>query len=177
MNLPYTKHKGNKDTSLHKQIYIQPSSPTNPKQDDIWIDTSKTPNAIYKYNQQQEKWLPLRTLEQDIYLHTTEPENKYNGLLWIKLDNSGNVESLKVYSDGKWLDILLGGGGNDTYKVKAKASDLTPGYLDSKVDDRTIEVNDSDKLGVKFQDDKKEDVVWSSQRITKEAIIKAIIFG
>jgi len=64
----------------------------------------------------------------------------------------------------------------DTYKVKATAQDNNPDYLDGKVDNSTIQVQDN-KVKVKFQDDKSENVIWSSQRVIKETIIKAIIFG
>jgi hypothetical protein len=69
-----------------------------------------------------------------------------------------------------------GGEFQDTYKVKATENDTNPDYLQGKVDDDTLQVQNN-KVKVKFQDDKSENVVWSSQRITKEAIIKAIIFG
>ena len=185
MNYPRRGSGGNSGGigATKKEIFIQETQPDSDKVSDkgaIWIkvDENKVPYSVYQYDKDSDTWKELNILEQNIVVSQQEPSNKYPNLVWFVLDNSNNISGIKVWDGSGWKNVEVGGGSSssgDTYKVKATASD-TPGFLDSKVDNETIQIK-SNKLSVKFQDDKKEDVVWSSQRVTREAIVKAIIFG
>ena len=186
MNLPRTSNSSGSIIANGYEIFIQPNQPDDSQISSngaIWIktDDSLIPYSVYRYDVENKAWVELNVLEQNIYVSTDEPSNKYNNLVWFVLDSDGNVSSIKVWVNGEWKEVNVGSssatsGIGDTYKVKVDETD-TPDYLNTKVDNETIEINTNKKLSVKFQDDKTENVVWSSQRVSKEAIIKAIIFG
>jgi hypothetical protein len=183
MNLPRRSSAVGVGISQTYELFIQQEQPEDNKVSSngaIWIKVNKNliPYSVYKYDVENKQWVELNLLEQNIYVSQTEPTNKYDNLVWFVLDESNNVSGIKVWVNGEWKDIKIGGssGSTDTYKVKVDSTD-TPDFLNTKVDNETIKINDNKKLSVKFQDDKTENVVWSSQRVTKEAIIKAIIFG
>ena len=177
----YPKKVAGIDPTALKEIFIQQEQPENPPDQAIWIkvDESSIPSSVYRYSEDTGTWIELNVLEQNIVVSKEEPSNKYPNLVWFELDDSNSVSSIKVWIEEDWKEVSSTSSsvsGFDTYKVKATETDSVPGYLSDKVDNTTIQVA-SNQLAVKFQDDKEKDVVWSSQRVTREAIIKAIIFG
>jgi len=171
-------------SELETNVWINENEPTTKYNGLIWFKLAQNQDNSYKitsvYVYANNQWLPITDEKIWIELSQNEPEDKFKGKLWIQQDENGNVAGVKVYDGSEWKNVSTSssnsGSSVDTYQVKASSTDTEPGFLDKKVDNTTITVSNN-KLKVKFQDDKSKNVVWSSQRVTKEAIIKAIIFG
>ena len=98
-------------------IYSSSTAPTNPKNNDIWIDTGNG-NAIKVYI--NGKWIsPNANQEQinqqitnafqnvpSVYYQSTQPTgNIVEGSTWYKTDNN-NTYTMYTYKNGQWVGLL-----------------------------------------------------------------------
>jgi len=152
----YMETKGSSTTSKPvTPTYVQSTPPTDASVGDLWIDTSKQPPKVLRYD--GSTWKEVAALDPNVYIGTTEPSDPYDGLIWLKNDTL----KLYAYISGSWQEIS---GGSTTVSITG--------------DGKTVKV-DGNKVSVLFNNSEKDNpgYVWDNKRIQKEALIKALIFG
>lgn len=97
------------DGTLYENYVVSISAPENPQNNDLWLDTSITPNELKQYSEYSESWFSITSTYIRIsYTNIGKNFNQYDGVFISGCENDEFNGSFVIYDKGDDYLIISG---------------------------------------------------------------------